>query len=142
MARIARGGRAEGSQPVLSSPARQLPRDAPPERERTLSSAFGRVAEFVLHRGHRDITQVTLAGADRDARRCLCIAARALHLALSCEGAPSRSRLREEAFPLARSPPTSLLRSERYFFLYLSFFSACVFLLLSLTLAILTQISA
>lgn len=59
-----------------------------------LECAFGRVAEFVLHRGHRDITRVTLAGADRDARRCLCIAARALHLALSCERAMSRSRTR------------------------------------------------
>lgn len=53
-----------------------------------LAAAFGRVAEFVLHRGHRDITRVTLAGADCDARRCLCTAARALHLALSRDTLP------------------------------------------------------
>lgn len=75
----------------------------PPTRRSGLESAFGRVAEFVLHRGHRDITRVTLAGADRDARRCLCIAARALHLALSCERARRLARAR-----LPLPPPRSL----------------------------------
>lgn len=83
--------------------------------KRALSAEW---AEFVLHRGHRDITRVTLAGADRDARRCLCIAARALHLALSCERAPSRLRLRvslslvhASARTHAAHPPTHKLNS-------------------------------
>lgn len=82
----------------------------PSTRRSGLESAFGRVAEFVLHRGHRDITRVTLAGADRDARRCLCIAARALHLALSCESVPSCSLSSCSLF-LARA---LLLRSDSF----------------------------
>lgn len=94
-----------------------------PRRRGELSRAFGRVAEFVLHRGHRDITRVTLAGADRDVRRCLCIAgAEALHLALSCERisclarAPASPHL-SHSF----SRPPTLLRSDSLSFL-LAFF--------------------
>lgn len=145
-------GRRVGS--LLPPLSRLVVPDAPRRRERTLESAFGRVAEFVLHRGHRDITRVTLAGADRDARRCLCIAARALHLALSCERAPSRSRLGQAvSFSLDLLPPSYYAARARYsvsFFFFpsaappyllLSFSFSSLSLLLSLASVIARRVS-
>lgn len=41
-------------------------------RKSPLLLAFSRMLNLSCIRGHRDITRVTLAGADHDARRCLC----------------------------------------------------------------------
>lgn len=98
-----------------------------PRRRGELSRAFGRVAEFVLHRGHRDITRVTLAGADRDVRRCLCIAgAEALHLALYHASG--------SAVSLARPPRRICLTLSHALLLY---YAAILFLSSTLSSAIL-----
>lgn len=72
------------------------------------------VVEFVLHRGHRDITRVTLAGADCDARRCLCSTARALHLALSRRPPVSPLRLSFSSFRPCAAISSLLPRTRVY----------------------------
>lgn len=113
MGSVGRGVEGGGGRfPPLVSPTGR----AVAERGSLVERAFGRVAEFVLHRGHRDITRVTLAGADRDVRRCLCIAgAEHCTLLYHASDLPSRSLSLARALLL-------LLRSESLSFL-LAFFA-------------------